>query len=288
MNKSLLALLLGVCVAGMCLLMYQETQESPRPAKPAQADAASDRRAGLPVPRELSAVPVPPQAGRPATPVQAGRSAGTPPLANTPVAGTRPTVPPQERESGEGKAKETALVVEKNSGGEKAPAAEKTPVAEKAPVVPAEARPAPFAASPAQQAAHAPAVPVPPDAPAASPGQPVSAARAAGAAPRPDVDRNAKLVVFARDKGATVRLTDGKPVRYQTMTLSDPDRVVVDVEGVAGLKAPGVPKNPVVSNVRLGAIGGKTRIVIDLTGKPGHTRFVLSQEKDRLDIRIDQ
>ena len=95
-------------------------------------------------------------------------------------------------------------------------------------------------------------------------------------------------MVFARDKGATVRLTSGKPVRYQTMTLTDPDRVVVDVEGLTGLKAPGVPKNPVVGNVRLGSVGGKTRIVIDLTARPGHTRFILSQEKDTLDIRIDQ
>ncbi|MDR2801231.1 MAG: AMIN domain-containing protein [Desulfovibrio sp.] len=304
MNKSLLALLLGVCFVGMCLLMYQETQEGSQPAKPAQTGAAADRGAGplLPVPQELSAVPVPPQAGQPAKPAQtgaaadrvagpparpaqAGRFAGTSPRADASPADKSPIVPRPEKESNGVKARETQPDEEKNAGGEKAPPAEKIPVAEKAPALSAGERPAPAAASSAEQAAHVPAVPALPAASVTSPGQSV---RAAETPPRHDAGNSAKLVVFARDKGATVRLTNGRPVRYQTMTLTGPDRVVVDVEGLTGLKAPGVPKNPMVANVRLGTIEGKTRIVIDLTAKPGHTRFILSGEKDTLDIRIDQ
>jgi hypothetical protein len=293
MNKSLLALLLGVCFVGMCLLMYQETQESSQPAKPAQTGAAVGRGAGplLPVPQELSAVPVPPQAGQPAMPAQAGRSAGTSSRADALLADKSPIVPRPEKESSGVKARETKPGEGKNAAGEKAPAAEKTPVAEKSPpaektpALPAEERSAPAAAASAEQAASVPSVPVLPAAPVTSPGQSV---RAVETPPRPDVGKNPKLVIFARDRGATVRLTNGRPVRYQTMTLTGPDRVVVDVEGLTGLKAPGVPKNPMVTNVRLGTIEGKTRIVIDLTAKPGHTRFILPKEKDALDIRIDQ
>jgi hypothetical protein len=252
MNKSLLALLLGVCVVGMGLLMYQEKQDISRPEKPIQNDAAVDRRTSppLPAPQELSAVPVAPQTERPSMPAQAGRFADTLPLS-----------------------------------GERTPAAEKAPVAETASALPVETRPASAAEPPTRQAAHVPVVPVLPDASASSSGQSVKAVETPQ---RSGIGKNAKLVVFARDKGATVRLAGGAPVRYQTMTLTGPDRVVVDVEGLTGLKAPGVPKNPVVSNVRLGAADGKTRIVIDLAGKPGHIRFVLSKEKDTLDIRIDQ
>ncbi|MDR3358123.1 MAG: AMIN domain-containing protein [Desulfovibrio sp.] len=282
MNKSLLALLLGVCFMGMCLLMYQETRESSRPAKPAHADAAADRGAGFlsPGPQDLSAVPVLPQAGQPVMPARAGRSAGMPPRTDFPLTDKIPVAPRPEKESGGVKTGETKPVEEKNSGGEKAP------VVEKAPALPTEVRPSSGTPSPTEQAApHAPAVQALPDALATSPGQSV---RAAKTPPRPDAAKVAKLVVFARDTGATVRLTSGKPMRYQTMNLTGPDRVVVDVEGLAGLKAPGVPKNSMVTNVRLGAIAGKTRIVIDLTAKPGNTRFVLSKEKDMLDIRIDQ
>ncbi|MDR1659522.1 MAG: AMIN domain-containing protein [Desulfovibrio sp.] len=293
MNKSLLALLLGVCVVGMGLLMYQEKRESSRPEKPIQADAAASRPADQlsPAPQTPRAVPIPPQVGRPATPAQAGRTVETPPRANAPLAVGNPAVPRPEKESGGGKAGEPKPREEKNSGGEKipttekAPVTEKTPVVEKIPALPEETRPVPAAEPPAEQAARAPAIPVLPDMPAASSGQP---AKAAETPLRPGAGRNAKLVVFARDTGATVRLTSGSPVRYQTLTLTGPDRVVVDVEGLSGLKAPGVPKNPMVSNVRLGANGGKTRIVIDLTAKPRNTRFVLSKEKDTLDIRIDQ
>ena len=95
-----------------------------------------------------------------------------------------------------------------------------------------------------------------------------------------------KFVVFSRDKGATVRLVGAAPIAYKNMQLSGPDRLVVDLEGKWKIKAPGVPKNSAVTNVRLGKDDDKTRIVIDLKGKL-QPRFILSKDGRTLDIRID-
>ena len=47
-----------------------------------------------------------------------------------------------------------------------------------------------------------------------------------------------------------------------------------------------MPKNPAVTNVRLGKDGDKTRIVIDLSGKV-QPKFTLSKDGHTLDIRLD-
>ena len=57
-------------------------------------------------------------------------------------------------------------------------------------------------------------------------------------------------------------------------------------DGKWQVKAPGVPKNPAVTNVRLGKDGDKTRIVIDLAGKV-QPKFTLSKDGYTLDIRLD-
>ena len=95
-----------------------------------------------------------------------------------------------------------------------------------------------------------------------------------------------KFVVLARDKGATVRLTGAAPIAYKNMQLSGPERLVIDLDGKWQVKAPGVPKNPAVTNVRLGKDGDKTRIVIDLSGKV-QPKFTLSKDGHTLDIRLD-
>lgn len=97
-----------------------------------------------------------------------------------------------------------------------------------------------------------------------------------------------RFVVFSREKGATVRLVGTSPIRYASMPLSNPDRLVVDLDGQWQIKAPGVPGNPLVSNVRIGNAAGKTRVVIDLKEKPRNTRFTLSQDNLMLDVRVDQ
>ena len=96
--------------------------------------------------------------------------------------------------------------------------------------------------------------------------RPKSPGRKKAAAPR---ERNiSRFVVFARDKGATVRLEGNAPLRYKSMNLTNPDRVVVDLDGQWQIKAPGVPKNPLVSNVRIGKMADKTRVVIDSRQNP--------------------
>lgn len=98
-----------------------------------------------------------------------------------------------------------------------------------------------------------------------------------------------RMVVLVRDKGATVRLNLGQTISYRQMLLEKPDRVVVDVTGsYKDLKAPGIPDNPLVTNVRLGHYDNRTRIVVDLSAKPSSCRVILSEDRDRLDIRVDR
>ncbi len=98
-----------------------------------------------------------------------------------------------------------------------------------------------------------------------------------------------RMVVFARDKGATVRLTTGRTITYRQMLLENPWRVVIDVTGeYKNLRAPGIPDNTMVSNVRLGHYTNRTRIVVDLKSKPAGFRTILSEDRDRLDIRVDK
>lgn len=98
-----------------------------------------------------------------------------------------------------------------------------------------------------------------------------------------------KLAVLVRDKGATVRLNLGQTIAYKQMLLENPYRVVIDVTGsYKDLRAPGIPDNPLVTNVRLGHYNNRTRIVVDLSAKPSSWRVILSEDKDRLDIRVDR
>ena len=98
-----------------------------------------------------------------------------------------------------------------------------------------------------------------------------------------------RMVVLVRDKGATVRLNLGQTISYRQMLLENPDRVVIDVTGsYKDLKAPGIPDNPLVTNVRLGHYDNRTRIVVDLKAKPSSCRVILSEDRDRLDIRVDR
>ncbi|WP_308622083.1 AMIN domain-containing protein, partial [uncultured Desulfovibrio sp.] len=97
-----------------------------------------------------------------------------------------------------------------------------------------------------------------------------------------------RFVVFARETGATVRLTGNGPLRYKSMNLDNPDRVVLDLEGDWEVKAPAVPKNPLVTAVRVGDMGGRTRVVIDLRAKPRSARVIPAKNGDGVDVRVDQ
>ena len=232
MNKTILGLLLAVCVLGMTLIMLKERLHTAPPAVNTE--------------NPQSAAPVHPQTQAPLPPIGASlETAGTSPV-DREIAQPAPTpdrLPAQ------------ALTLPPEGGEKQAnpPAAEKTPP------------------EPARQGT--------PKAPVAE-----TLEKPAKAPAQPKIDR---FVVFARDTGATLRLVGNGPISYINTSLQNPERLVIDLNGQWQIKAPGVPKNPLVTNVRIGKSGGKTRVVIDLAGKPARTRHVLSKDHRMLDIRVD-
>ena len=96
-----------------------------------------------------------------------------------------------------------------------------------------------------------------------------------------------RFVVYAREGGATVRIVGNANISYKPMVLTGPDRVVVDLDGDWDIKAPGIPKNDLVTNVRIGKLNGKTRVVIDLNSS-AKTRYTLSKDRRMLDVRVDK
>ena len=96
-----------------------------------------------------------------------------------------------------------------------------------------------------------------------------------------------RFVVYAREDGATVRIVGNANISYKPMVLTGPDRVVVDLDGYWDIKAPGIPKNDLVTNVRIGKLNGKTRVVIDLNSS-AKTRYTLSKDRRMLDVRVDK
>ena len=98
-----------------------------------------------------------------------------------------------------------------------------------------------------------------------------------------------KFVVFNRDSGATVRLQGSTPIlRYKNLSMHNPERILLDLDGNWKIVAPGVPKNPLVSNVRIGKYPNRTRIVVDLKEKPKNSKIVVAQDRHTIDIRVDQ
>lgn len=252
MNKVILSLLVAVCVLGMALIMLNERLRKPEPATPAG----------------IIAPVTPPDAAPPV-------GAGGPITAGGPAAGTQPQpyLPPQSQ----------AGIPDRNASSE-APA--RAPI----PSLKADEKSAPvngFASSDPQPAVAKPVVqpkPVTPVTEKTTAAAELSKEKTAKTAPQNKTIT--KFVVLARDKGATVRLVGAAPIVYKNMQLSGPDRLVIDLDGKWQVKAPGVPKNPAVTNVRIGKEGDKTRIVIDIAGKV-QPKFTLSKDGHTLDIRLD-
>ena len=256
MNKVILSLLVAVCVLGMALIMLNERLRKPEPATPAG----------------IIAPVTPPDA---APPVGAGSPVAAPITAGGPAGGTQPQpyLPPQTQ----------AGIVDRNASSEapaRAPIPSLKPDDKAAPASSlASAEPQPAVAKPVVQ--PKPTTPVTEKTTAAAEPTTDKSAKAA-----PQHKNITKFVVLARDKGATVRLTGAAPIAYKNMQLSSPDRLVIDLDGKWQVKAPGVPKNPAVTNVRIGKSDDKTRIVIDLSGKI-QPKFTLSKDGHTLDIRLD-
>lgn len=256
MNKVILGLLLAVCVLGMALIMLNERlgrKNEPGTAAPV-ANSVLEHRASVlqePSPAPALALPEERQAPRPEPSEQgaAGQYQDAAPDANLPVPGAVRTL-------------ENDMAAESLHA--PAPRAEKKPVEQAKP-----ASPAPTPKQQAKAPAEGPKKTQPKNEPAA----------------QPEITRT---VVFVRDTGATVRLAGNGPIKYKSMTLENPNRIVLDLDGQWQIKAPGVPKNDMVGNVRIGKLPDRTRVVIDLKAKPRATRVILAKDRDSLDVRIDK
>ena len=96
-----------------------------------------------------------------------------------------------------------------------------------------------------------------------------------------------RFVVYVRESGATVRIVGNTGISYKPMLLTEPDRIVLDLDGDWDIKAPGIPKNKLVTNIRIGKPNGKTRVVIDLNST-AKIRYTLSKDRRMLDVRADK
>lgn len=277
MNKAFIGILIAVCILGMALIMLNEWKSSkndPEPASPA-LEASPATPDGLP-----------PHTGSSLTPPVPGDAAAPAPVEAVPAAEAPAATPPSE-------ALERGFAFNDTEA------------------VPPQDMPLPVtegAARPAQDVPPQPALgsgavsepPAAPSVPAATETRRPPAAETEAAAPEKKEEKKAekpapaakartvtRFVVFARETGATVRIEGSSPIEYKYLPLDNPPRVAVDLIGEWTVKAPGVPKNPAVTNVRLGKLDGRTRVVIDLTG-PGKIRHILSKDRKRLDVRIDR
>lgn len=288
MNKVFLGLILAVCVLGMALVMLndrlgrkpetrQAQVEETTPAGISPEDLAAAARA-----RELeeaAAALAPPKLEE--TAERADEPVPLPePLAPEPRQQAARDIPPRAEPAPEPDAPPIAPEPVRR------PEAKPEPKPEPAPAQRAEAKPAP---EPAQKAETKPAPRTEPERraevkPERKPEQKPAAAKA-GNAGKGEISR---FVIFAREKGATVRVGGNAKMGYSSMTLENPERVVVDLDGDWTFPAnPGVPKNDLVSAVRVGQNGDKTRVVIDLKAKPRRVVLVPFKNGEGVDVRVD-
>lgn len=327
MNKTILGLIAAVIVLGAALVLFNNAQkpeavQNPKTELPALPDLAAERAAKSANLKEVPALPeaventasvrapiVAPNTAPKTAPdnVQGtGEVAKAPVLAaaNTadadkPAARTESTAREQASESHavargavaprpEAKseaAKSAATVAEAKTETAKSAQAETTPEAAKS--LQAETK-VQAKTETARQVRPAKAEP-PQDKTSADREAAEKATAEKSAAREEQKQAKPRMVVLVRDKGATVRLNLGQTISYKQMLLENPDRVVIDVTGsYKDLKAPGIPDNPLVTNVRLGHYDNRTRIVVDLSAKPSSCRVILSEDRDRLDIRVDR
>lgn len=290
MNKTIFFLILAVCILGMALILLNQRLGRDPESRPVA-------RAGQSVVAETSgADPAPTfreDAGRPGAGAEADAPAAPSPApASTPAladGGQRsaPTMPDTEdrrpaRDREAAGAAADALALERKEAEEALRGTPQTPAA--SPAAAPRASAADAATGSAQQQAADKAQRQPAPTRAAAPAK-KPAEREKAASGRRAITR---FVVFARETGATVRLTGNGPLRYKSMNLDNPDRVVLDLEGDWEVKAPAVPRNPLVNAVRVGDMGGRTRVVIDLKAKPRSARVIPARNGDGVDVRVDQ
>lgn len=254
MNKVFLGLILTVCILGMALVMLNDRLGrktiQPRPQASMEAQAPE------------------------VTPAEIEAAARARELAEASLAqGPREPEPASEPARG---ITEPAPIPDRNVEAEANVPPQRQPESVREPPKPA--APA-LAQKPAEPA------PVPTPAPPQAPPREEKVVKAE----KPSGNTITRFVIYARDKGATVRLGGNGKMDYSTMTLTDPDRIVVDLPG--GWKFPphpGVPKNELVSAVRVAQSGDKTRVVIDLRQPARKVVLVPFKNGDGVDVRVDK
>lgn len=286
MNKVILGLILAVCVLGMALVMLNERLGR----KPETPQTASVSRAVA--------------SGSPQVPDTGSSSTVYAPSVPMHEPGAASEATPAERalDIGNGDAEAALAAPGGNEKTDRVPAArienETRPdrpaqVAETRPA----ARPAPAEEKPAPKSATAEAKTAPKPATPEAKTEPTpkrqDAEKTASEKPAKDAKSGGReikrFVIYARENGATVRIGGGDRIHYTSMTLDNPDRIVLDMDGQWQFPPnPGVPKNEMVSNIRIGKNGDKTRVVIDLKGKPRSVRVLPTKKGDILDIRVDK
>lgn len=269
MNKVILGLILAVCLLGMALVMLNERLG--RQTESANAPASS-----------LAANKIPADLDFPESPVDVN-----PPLPAQSVPDVSPLPEPDNAARAEGLEEAeagAALAPPPAAERPQEPAKTKTetqprpaPVAKAAPV-------SPKAPEPDKPMAEKPNV----EKPAPEKAIPIEKAPTASSEKNKEKAVN-RFVIFSREKGATIRIGGTQRIHYNSMTLDNPDRIVVDMDGQWQFPpSPGVPKNELVSNVRIGKNGEKTRVVIDLKEKARVVRIIPSKNGDSMDIRVDK
>lgn len=274
MNKTFLGILLAVCVLGMALAMFSERlSREPENSRPAQV-AASENLPNLAASNSPQATPepvireAPLDQAAPPKPGPVAVAAENEERREAEAALNFPAAPIPEQ------------VEERPTPVAPAPVrAEKPALSPQTAPLPAQTPPAPASAEPK------------PDAAAQKPSQP-AAAKPASAPKAQGMPRGGKInnfVVFAREKGATIRMGGDGKIKYTSMTLENPNRVVVDLDGAWQFpdKLP-IPKNDMVSGIRVGKNGDKTRVVIDLKSRPRLSRMVAGQNGTSVDVRVDR
>ena len=327
MNKTILGLIAAVIVLGAALVLFNNAQkpeavQNPKTELPALPDLAAERAAKSANLKEVPALPeaventasvrAPIVAPNTAPKTAPDNVQGTGEVAKAPVlaaantadadkpaartestareqaseshAGARGAVAPRPEAKSEA-AKSAATVAEAKTETAKSAQAETTPEAAKS--LQAETK---VQAKTETARQVRPAKAEPPQDKTSADREAAEKATAEKSASREEQKQaKPRMVVLVRDKGATVRLNLGQTISYKQMLLEKPDRVVIDVTGsYKDLKAPGIPDNPLVTNVRLGHYDNRTRIVVDLSAKPSSCRVILSEDRDRLDIRVDR
>lgn len=91
--------------------------------------------------------------------------------------------------------------------------------------------------------------------------------------------------ISTKNKGTAVSISTTIPASFKEMRLSNPERIVLDLEGKWQVKAPGIPPNDIVSNIRIAKEAKKTRIVIDLKKKPNKVNSSKTSNAIIVDIR---